>query len=275
MARKKPDIEAYRVPVNGEFHLSSVATDDDQGMDKEDARERLSRNQKLMNEYQERLYAEGKQALLIVLQAKDTGGKDSTIRRVAGVLNPQGCHVTGFKAPTDEELAHDFLWRIHDHVPAKGQIGIFNRSHYEDVLVVRVHELAPPDLIERRYAHINDFERLLFDHGVRVVKVMLHISKEYQLKRLRRRLERPDKHWKFNPGDLDERKLWDDYMDSFEIALNRCSTEQAPWYVVPAEKRWFRDALVSEILVETLSDMDPRYPEPDFDLTRYTPESIS
>lgn len=275
MARKKPDIEAYRVPVNGEFHLSSVATDDDQGMDKEDARERLSRNQKLMNEYQERLYAEGKQALLIVLQAKDTGGKDSTIRRVAGVLNPQGCHVTGFKAPTDEELAHDFLWRIHDHVPAKGQIGIFNRSHYEDVLVVRVHELAPPDVVERRYAHINEFERLLSDSGVRIVKIMLHISKEYQLARLRRRLERSDKHWKFNPGDLDERKLWDVYMQSFEIALNRCSTEHAPWYVVPAEKRWFRDALVSEIVADTLVDMDPRYPDPDFDLTRYTPASIA
>lgn len=275
MVQKKPDCERYRVPVGGSFRLSTIDTDDDQDLHRDEARKRLSLNQKQMQEYQQRLYAEGRQSLLLVLQAMDTGGKDSTIRKVAGVLNPQGCHVTGFKAPTDEELAHDFLWRVHDHVPPRGQIGIFNRSHYEDVLVVRVHKLVSPDLIERRYGHINDFERLLFDHGVRIVKIMLHISKAYQLKRLRRRLERPDKHWKFNPGDLEERKLWDEYMESFEIALNRCSTDHAPWYVVPAERRWFRDMLVSEILVKALTDMDPRYPKPGFDLTRYTPQSIS
>ncbi len=268
------DTSRYRVPPGGGFDLSRAATEDDQGRDKERARELWQKNLDDLQDYQERLYAENRQSLLLVLQAMDTGGKDSTIRKIANDLNPQGCVVTGFKAPSKEELAHDFLWRVHDHAPPAGHIGIFNRSHYEDVLIVRVHGWAPPGLIEQRYQHINDFERLLSDHGTRIVKVMLHISKDYQLERLRRRLERPDKHWKFNPNDLKERKKWTDYMEAYEIMLNRCSTAYAPWYVIPAEKRWFRDLVVSQILVDLFADMDPRYPEPAFDPQDYPPDTL-
>lgn len=268
------DYSRYKVSGDNSFELSAINSADDQGCKKKEAKRKYGQNLKLLVDFQQRLFAERKQSLLLVLQAMDTGGKDSTIRKIAGVLNPQGCQVTAFGAPSAEELAHDFLWRVHDHVPPKGYIGIFNRSHYEDVLIVRVHELAPLDLIEKRYQHINDFERLLSDHGTRIVKVMLHISRDYQLERLRRRLIKPDKRWKFNPADIDERKHWDEYMNAFEIALNRCSTTYAPWYVIPAENRWFRDALVSEILVDTFRDMNPEYPEPDYNPDDYPPESL-
>src|SRR5690606_26439630 len=178
------------------------------------------------DELQERLYAEGERAVLLVLQAMDAGGKDSTIRKVLSGLNPQGVRVWNFKVPTPVEQAHDFLWRVHKRVPGAGYIGVFNRSHYEAVLVERVKRLAPEEVIERRYDHIVAFERLLHDEGTRVVKVMLHISKDYQLSRFRNRLEKPDKHWKFNPGDLQDRARWDDYMRAFEIALERTSTEK-------------------------------------------------
>ncbi len=204
----------------------------------------------------------------------DTGGKDSTLRKVAGDLNPQGCTVTGFKAPTAEELSHDFLWRVHHHAPGAGHIGIFNRSHYEDVLVVRVHGLAPMPLIESRYGHINDFERTLVDRGTRILKFMLHISKEYQLERLRRRLSHPDKHWKFNPDDLKERQRWHDYMEAYEIMLSRCSTDDAPWYVIPAETRWFRNLVVSQIVLDAFKQMAPEFPKADFDIEDYPPESL-
>ncbi len=274
MGKIRIDYERYRVPDKGAFSLSSISPDDDQGIDKASARKRVKKNLDDLQGFQERLYAENKQSLLMVLQAMDTGGKDSTIRKVANDLNPQGCRVTGFKVPSAEELSHDFLWRVHDHAPPAGHIGIFNRSHYEDVLVVRVHNIAPQTLIEKRYRHINDFERLLHDHGTRVIKIMLHISKEFQLTRLRRRLERPDKHWKFNPSDLKERKLWPRYMEAYEAMLNRCSTEYAPWFVIPAEQRWFRDLVVSDLLVDTLQRMDPQYPEPAFDVREFPPESL-
>ncbi len=273
------DYTKYRVPTDGAFSLASLHMDDTQGLDedrdKDDAKDLLDDNQERLNDLQERLYAEKKQSLLLVLQAMDTAGKDSTIRKVMGDLNPQGCRVTSFKAPSKEELDHDFLWRIHDHAPLKGMIGIFNRSHYEDVLIVRVHGWASPALIEQRYGHINAFEKLLADHGTRIVKVMLNVSKDYQLERLRRRLRRPDKHWKFNPGDLKERARWDDYMKAYEIVLRRCSTPYAPWYVVPAENRWFRDLVISQLLVDTLEAMNPQFPEPDFDPADYPPETLS
>ncbi len=275
MGKPRLDYARYRVPPGANFDLSAVPTQDDQGLDKNDARKQWRANLEALQEYQERLYAEGGQSLLLVLQAMDTGGKDSTIRKIANDLNPQGCLVTGFKAPSAEELSHDFLWRVHDHAPPAGYIDIYNRSHYEDVLIVRVHRWAPLELIEKRYQHINDFERLLADHQTRIVKVMLHISKGYQLKRLRRRLERPDKHWKFNPGDLKEREKWADYMEAYELMLNRCSTAHAPWYVVPAETRWFRDLVVSQILVDVFAEMNPQYPKPDFDPRDYPPESLS
>lgn len=216
-------------------------------------------------ELQNRLYAEGKQALLIVIQATDTGGKDSTIRKVLGPINPQGVRVTSFKAPSSVELAHDYLWRIHQAVPAKGMIGVFNRSHYEDVLIVRVHGLAPKDAIENRYDQINDFERHLSENGVTILKFFLHISKDEQKERLQARLDDPSKHWKFNPGDLEERKHWHDYQEAFEIALSRCSTRHAPWFVIPADRKWYRNAVIARIIRRTLEDLDPQYPDADYD----------
>lgn len=268
------DYEPYRVKPDRQVSLSRFATRDDQGLDKEDGKKHFERNIRKLKDFQERLYAEHQQSLLIVLQAMDTGGKDSTLRKLAGDLNPQGCAVTGFKAPSREELSHDFLWRVHDHAPRAGHIAIFNRSHYEDVLIVRVHGLAPHALIESRYGHINDFERLLSDHGTRIVKFMLHISKDYQLERLRRRLRHPDKHWKFNPEDLKERERWDEYMGAYEIMLSRSSTHHAPWYVIPAETRWFRNLVVSQIVLDTFESMAPQFPKPDFDLEDYPPESL-
>lgn len=268
------DYSPYLVTPGRPFSLATMKTSDTQGLDKSKARKQVKKNRDLMVEWQERLFAQREQSVLLILQAMDTGGKDSTIREVTKGINPQGCRVTSFKAPTKRELEQDFLWRIHYHTPRKGYIGIFNRSHYEDVLIVRVHGWAPPEDIEGRYAHINAFEKLLRERGTRIVKVMLHISKGYQLERLRRRLERSDKHWKFNPGDLEERERWEEYMQSYELALQRCSTLYAPWYVVPAEKRWFRNLVITQLLVDTLEDMDPQFPEPDFDVAAYPPESL-
>lgn len=268
------DHSVYRVSPGRPFALSSIDPADTQGMEKDTAKKVAKKNRKRIIEWQERLFSEGKQSVLLVLQAMDTGGKDSTIREVFMGVNPQGCRIFGFKAPTPQELARDFLWRVHDKVPPKGYIGVFNRSHYEDVLIVRVHGWASPETLEARYDHINNFEKLLSDNGTRIVKVMLHISKDYQLKRLRRRLERPDKWWKFNPGDLKERKLWDDYMNCYEIALQRCSTDVAPWYVVPAENQWYRNAVISQLLADTMADMNPQFPEPEFDIKDYPPESL-
>ena len=219
---------------------------------------------------QERLYAESRQALLVVLQAMDAGGKDGAIKQVFSGVNPQGVRVTSFKQPTPEELAHDFLWRVHANVPPHGFIGIFNRSHYEDVLVARVHELVDESVWRGRYRHINHFEALLADSGVRVVKVFLHISREEQADRLRKRLENPDKRWKFRVGDLADRERWDDFMAAYEEAIARTSTEHAPWYVVPADHKWFRDWAISRIVIETLEDMDPRFPTPTEDLDGVT-----
>jgi PPK2 family polyphosphate:nucleotide phosphotransferase len=242
--------------------------------DKKEAKKALKHLRERMADLQERLWAEQKRSVLLVLQAMDTGGKDSTIRKVTAGLNPQGCHVYGFKAPSKNELAHDFLWRVHREVPRRGTIGIFNRSHYEDVLIVRVHGWASPETIDARYDHINAFEKLLHDEGTRIVKVMLNVSKAYQRDRLVRRLENPDKHWKFNPADLKERALWSDYMDAFDVAVARCSTEYAPWYIVPAENRWYRDLTVARLLVDTLESMDPQFPAPDFDPSEFPAESI-
>jgi PPK2 family polyphosphate:nucleotide phosphotransferase len=224
---------------------------------------------------QEKLYAENKQSLLIVLQAMDAAGKDSTISKLTRNLNAQGCVIHSFKKPSKLELAHDFLWRVHAAAPKAGEISIFNRSHYEDVLVVKVHGWASDKKIEGRYQHINNFEALLADRGTKVIKFMLNISQEYQLSRFKRRLDNPDKHWKFNPGDLDERKLWTDYMCAFELAIERCASEQSPWYVVPAENRNFRDVMIASVIKDTLIAMNPGYPEPEFDEAIYTSETIS
>lgn len=267
------DLDRYRV-TGSDFSLSSIDPRDSQDWKKKDGKDRFKENKEAIVELQEKLYAEGEQSLLFVFQAMDAGGKDSTIRALCSGINPQGCRVSSFKAPSKEELAHDFLWRVHARTPEKGMIRIYNRSHYEDVLIVRVHGWASPELTDKRYSHINDFERLLTDHGTRIVKIMLHISPEYQLEQFRERLIEPNKWWKFNPGDLDERALWKDYMDAFEAALNRCSTENAPWYVVPSERKWFRLLVVSQIMRDVLEEMNPQYPEPEFDPKEWTPDRL-
>lgn len=269
------NLEPYRVKPGESFSLSRIDPSDTQNHPgKEEAKAQRKANIERIADLQERLYAESEQSVLLVLQAMDAGGKDSTIEAVTRGVNPQGCTVSSFKGPSKKELAHDFLWRVHAEVPEQGHITIFNRSHYEDVLIVRVNGWAPPELIEKRYGHINDFERLLTDHGTHIVKVMLHISKDYQLSRFRRRLERPDKWWKFNPDDMKTRAKWDAYMEAFEMALSRCSTEYAPWYVIPAEHKWFRTLAVSQLLRETLERIDPQYPPPEFDPEEWTLERL-
>lgn len=262
-------IDAYRVEPGSKIDLNLVPTSEDGGMSKREGIGRFRRQVKRLCRLQERMYAEGKHSLLVVLQAMDCAGKDSTIRAVFGPINPQGCNTVNFKAPSELERRHDFLWRVHPHAPPCGGMTLFNRSHYEDVLIVRVKGLAPEELWRKRYEHINAFERLLHDEGTTIVKFFLHISKEYQKQRLQRRLDRPDKHWKFNPADLPERERWDDYMRAYEDALSLCSTDAAPWYVIPAETRWYRDLLITRILVRTLKSLNMEYPKPEFD-----PETI-
>ncbi len=231
--------------------------------DKEAVKAETAKLQEKMCDLQEKLYAEGKQSLLIVLQAMDTGGKDGAIKKVFEGINPQGVRVAAFKAPTTEELAHDFLWRIHPHVPPKGYIGIFNRSHYEDVLVVRVNNIVPQAVWKKRYDHINDFERRLSDSGTRIIKFFLNISKDEQKERLQARLDNPDKNWKFSTGDLPVREQWDDYMKAYEAIFERCNTEYAPWFIVPANHKWYRDWVLTKVILDTLEDMKPQYPPPE------------
>jgi PPK2 family polyphosphate:nucleotide phosphotransferase len=236
--------------------------------DKDEALELVEKNTRRLAELQYLLYAESKRAVLIVIQAMDTGGKDGVIRHVMTGLNPQGCRVTSFKVPSSEELKHDFLWRIHRAVPAAGEFGIFNRSHYEDVLVVRVHKLVPEEIWSKRYEQINAFEKLLTQNNVTVVKFFLHISKEEQKRRIQERIEDPTKQWKLSPADFQERKYWADYMQAYEDVLTRCSTPWAPWYVVAADHKWSRNLAVSQILVETLKGLDMKFPEPTVDVKK-------
>lgn len=224
-----------------------------------------------LDELQERLFAahhdeKSGPAVLLVLQAMDTAGKGGIVRHVVGAVDPQGVELAAFKAPTKEELAHDFLWRIRSRVPGPGMIGVFDRSHYEDVLIGKVRALADDEEIERRFDAINDFEAELAEAGVRIVKVMLHISPDEQKDRLMERLDRPDKHWKYNPGDVDERLLWPDYMQAYQTAIERTSTETAPWYVVPADRKWYARLAVQRLLLDALRDIDPQWPDADFDI---------
>ncbi|MFD0077468.1 PPK2 family polyphosphate kinase [Streptomyces sp. NPDC127166] len=222
-----------------------------------------------LSSLQERLYAAStagdRRRLLLVLQGMDTSGKGGTVKHVIGLFNPSGCRIHAFKAPTQEERNHPFLWRIMRALPQPGEIGIFDRSHYEDVLIARVRELVPRRLLGRRYGQINRFEKTLADDGVTVVKVFLHLSYEEQRARLLERLDNPDKHWKFNPGDIEERSLWPAYQQAYELALERCSTDEAPWYLVPADRKWYRNWAISKLLLEHLEALDPKYPPGDFD----------
>lgn len=233
-------------------------------VDKETAKEALQEDAAAIDLLQDRLFAERSRALLVVLQGIDTSGKDGTIRKVFSTTSPIGVTVTPFGAPSEEERAHDYLWRIHLACPKRGTIGIFNRSQYEDVLVAKVRKLAPEKEIEQRYAQINAFEKTLAENGTTILKFMLHISKKEQGKRLQERLDEPQKRWKFRAGDLDDRKLWDAFMAAYETALTRCSTEWAPWYVIPADREWVRNATIATIVRTTLERLDPKYPTPDW-----------
>ncbi|OQA84664.1 MAG: Polyphosphate kinase 2 (PPK2) [Lentisphaerae bacterium ADurb.Bin242] len=233
--------------------------------DREKIAARLAGNVRIMQELQYKIYAENRQSLLIVLQAMDAGGKDGTINNVLWTLNPQGCRCRSFKVPSTLEASHDFLWRIHKEVPGRGEVVIFNRSHYESVLVERVHEMCPRKILEKRYRAINSFEKVLASNGTAIVKFFLHISREEQLKRFGERLDDPRKHWKISESDYKEREYWDDYMAAFNDALNRCSTKYAPWFIIPADNKLFRNLAVSEILVKTMRKMDPQMPEAHID----------
>jgi PPK2 family polyphosphate:nucleotide phosphotransferase len=258
------DSDRWLVPPGAPFSLADRDPRDTTGAPggKKDTKKSLEELSARLAALQDPLYAESRQSLLVVLQAMDAGGKDGTVKHVFRGVNPQGVRVTSFKEPTPLELAHDFLWRVHANTPHHGEIGIFNRSHYEDVLIVRVEDLVPESVWRRRYRHINHFEWLLHDSNTRVIKLYLHISREEQAERLQARLADPCKHWKFDPGDLRKRERWDDYMAAYEEAIQRTSVEHAPWYVVPADRKWFRNWAVSRIVIETLEEMDPQYPEP-------------
>lgn len=255
------------------FRLADVDPDSHPGYDgdKKSGTADLAAGIESLGELQERLYAESRagtttDSVLLVLQAMDSAGKGGIVRHVVGGVDPQGIALTAFKAPTDEELSHDFLWRVEQRLPEPGFIGVFDRSHYEDVLTGKVRELASADEIERRFGAINDFESRVAASGTRIVKVMLHISSEEQKERLMERLERPDKYWKYNPGDVDERLRWPDYMAAYQTVFDRTSTEVAPWHVVPANSKWYARLAVQELLLAALEDIDPQWPTADFDI---------
>jgi PPK2 family polyphosphate:nucleotide phosphotransferase len=253
----------FTVEAGKGFSLAKIDPRDASLFDgKEGAKAQIKGDAEAIDALQDKLYAEGKRSLLVVLQGIDCSGKDGTVRGVFNTCGPIGVDLTSFKVPSEEERAHDYLWRVHKARPRKGIIGIFNRSHYEDVLVVKVRKLASPEAIEQRYEEINQFEKLLADNGTRILKFMLHISKAEQGERLRERITDPTKQWKFNPGDLEDRKLWNDYMAAYETALKRCSTAHAPWHVIPADRNWARNAAISRIVRETLEEMAPKYPPP-------------
>ncbi len=258
------DTSDYRVKPDSKVNLKDWKTNERGGYEEsDDARAETAELNLKLEALQELLYAEGKHKVLIVLQATDTGGKDGTIRHVFDRLNPAGVKVAAFKKPTSEELAHDYLWRCHAHAPGSGEMVIFNRSHYEDVLVVRVHNYVPEDVWSKRYRHIREWERLLADEGTTILKFYLHISKEEQKERLQERLDRPEKNWKFAKGDLEEREKWDDYQKAFTAMLEETSTDYAPWYVIPADRKWFRNRLITQIIVDTLNGLDMKYPDPE------------
>jgi PPK2 family polyphosphate:nucleotide phosphotransferase len=252
------------------IRLSKIDPEETCGIEKKNAVERFCELREKINELQQILYAEHRRSLLLIFQAMDTGGKDGAIKNLCAGLNPAGLQINSFKAPSQEELDHDFLWRAHEAAPPQGVIGVWNRSHYEDVLIVRVHKLVPKKVWQARYDQINRFEEILTENGTMTVKFMLHISKDEQKKRLQARLDDPEKRWKFNPNDIKERALWDDYQQAYEDAINCCATDWAPWHVVPANHKWVRNLAVVEVVLRSLKKMDPRYPQISFD-----PKTIS
>jgi PPK2 family polyphosphate:nucleotide phosphotransferase len=260
--------DQLRVKPGTNVDLSNINPGDGHGWKKPAAVSETEKQMARLADLQDRFWAEAKRSVLVVLQGIDAAGKDGTIQKVMEAFNPQGCVVAAFKVPSPEELAHDYLWRIHKVVPPKGVIGIFNRSHYEDVLVVRVHNIVPRAVWSKRYGEINDFEKMLTDNGTTIVKFFLYIDKDEQRQRFQERFDDPKKRWKFSMGDLDERKLWDDYTAAFEEALSKTSTANAPWYVIPSNHNWMRNLAVSSILAETIEDLKPAYPPIAKDLPR-------
>jgi len=254
-------MDQYRVLPGSEVKLQTCETSYGGELSKKDGKARLEKLTKSLRDLQELMYAEHQHKVLVVLQGIDTSGKDGTIRSVFGKVNPQGTRVVNFKVPTTRELDHDYLWRVHAHTPGKGGIVIFNRSHYEDVLVVRVHDLVSKSVWEKRYAHINAFEKLLADEGTIILKFYLHISKREQAARFLARLDRPHKRWKFSPGDLEERQYWDAYQQAFEDMLSLTSTDLAPWYVVPSDRKWYRNLVVASVITERLKSLGMQFPE--------------
>jgi PPK2 family polyphosphate:nucleotide phosphotransferase len=261
--------DELRVAPGGKLDLSTIDPSSTPGWegDKGAAVARLGELKDALADFQQRLWAEKKRSVLVVLQALDAGGKDGLIRKVFTAFNPQGTRVTGFGVPSEEELGHDYLWRVHANTPARGRIGIFNRSHYEDVLVVRVKELVPKAVWQMRYDQINDFERHLAENDTRILKFFLFISRDEQRRRFEVRLKDPAKHWKWSSGDLDARARWDDYLAAYTDALSRCSTDVAPWFVIPADRKWYRNLAVAEILAATAAEMAPSWPTAEEDLS--------
>jgi PPK2 family polyphosphate:nucleotide phosphotransferase len=261
-------MERYRVKPGGKVDLSNVDSGEKtlfDGAGKSDFEPQFRKLQDQLQHLQKLLYAQNKHKVLVVMQAMDTGGKDGCIKHVFSHIDPQGIHVRSFKKPSEEELAYDFLWRVHKQVPRRGQLVIFNRSHYEDIIAVRVKKLFPEEVWKRRQRHVVDFERMLVEEGTTIVKIFLHISKEEQKLRLESRLKNPVKHWKFNPDDLADRARWDDFMEAYEDVMSRTSTESAPWYVVPADRKWYRNLCVARIMLDTLSKLDMEFPQIDWD----------
>jgi PPK2 family polyphosphate:nucleotide phosphotransferase len=262
-------LERFRVAPGAKIRLKDIDPAFKDGHEHhKQAEERIEHYQKRLCELQELLYAERRRSLLICLQAMDTGGKDGTINHVLAAMNPQGCRVAVFRQPSAEEAAHDFLWRVHRAAPARGEVVIFNRSHYEDVLVVRVHNLVPKDLWSRRYDRINEFEKGLVENGTHILKFYLHISKQEQLTRFKERLDDPTRQWKISEADYKERSFWDDYVAAYEDALSRCSSEHAPWFIIPADHKWFRNLAVARIIVEHMEGLGMSYPKPTVDIER-------
>ncbi|HVO62825.1 MAG TPA: polyphosphate kinase 2 family protein [Terriglobales bacterium] len=264
---KMPKTNDYLVPPHTKVKLSDYDPDDTAKFrSKEHAEAVLRKHQEKLFELQELLYADTSHSLLVVLQGLDAAGKDGTIGHIFSGVNPQGCQVTSFKEPTPEELRHDFLWRVHRAVPARGMIGIFNRSHYEDVLVVRVHGKLSKKELSNRFDEINSFEENLARNNVLILKFFLYISKDEQKKRLQERLDDPKKYWKVSPTDLKERQYWDTYIEAYEDVFRHCSTKRAPWYIIPANKKWYRNVVISQVLVDALAGLQLKYPKPQFDI---------
>jgi PPK2 family polyphosphate:nucleotide phosphotransferase len=264
-------IKKFMVIEDKKINLQRLSPNYDGDFNEKEAEYIVMQNlKKRMSELQYKLYADKRKALLIVLQGIDTSGKDSTIRHVISAFNPQSCTVTPFKEPTAEEVSYDFLWRIHKRVPAKGKIAVFNRSHYEDIIQPRVHKIVQKSIWSQRYRHINEFERCLSENGTKIIKFFLHISKEEQRKRLEERIKDPSKQWKISQRDIMERKFWNSYMGAYQEIINKCSNMWAPWYIIPANKKWFRNFAVGLIIVNTLEGMKPKFPKPIIDLSRFT-----